>query len=369
MSPTSFVPAERDRRWWQYIGPWPFRPTLVFVTTWLFYNSTAVGAATVGDFNPARFIGSGLLESFISSLPVTAVVWLGRRWQNRYGQHWGSYVLFIVGAVVGAVIVRFFLVVDDITTSSFAGPLAIASTRITLFLVVVLAVAGVVTERLQNQVFATKAALEESRRQQDQILKADEDARRQVADLLHDRVQAGLIAACLELQALPEDDRQKDASISTIVKRLETIRGIDVKRAARALSPSLQDVDLHAAVRELASQYEPRTQTSVDVASDVERRISDLEMRLGLYRLTEQALLNAVVHGHARHVDVSIRIQDESTIVWEVRDDGRGLSTESVEQGLGSALMTTWMRRLGGEWSLEPREGGGACCRASMPLA
>ena len=204
--------------------------------------------------------------------------------------------------------------------------------------------------------------------QQEQILKADEDARRQVADLLHDRVQAGLIAACLELQALPEDEKQKDATIVTIVQRLENLRGIDVKRAARALSPSLQDVDLHASLRELAAQYEPRMETSVDVSSAVEERVTEPEVRLGLYRLTEQALMNAAVHGHAQHVDVSIRVTDDSTIVWEVRDDGRGLKDGQTTQGLGSALMTTWMRRLGGQWSLSARDDGGAVCRASIPL-
>lgn len=369
MSSTPLFPPMKERRWWNYAGPWPFRPVYVFVTTWLFYNITAVGAATVGaTFDPGRFVRDGLIQAFVSSLPVTFVFFVGRRWQIKHGVRWGSYVFFLAVAVAGTVTVRYFLVIGDIETTNLIGPLGVATTRITLFLLVTLAIAGAVTERLQKQIVATQEALEESRRQQEQILKADEDARRQVADLLHDRVQAGLIAACLELQSLPDDEAHKDAIIATIVHRLEQLRGIDVKRAARALSPSLQDVDLHAALRELAMQYGPRMETSVDVASDVELRIGDPEVRLGLYRITEQALMNAAVHGYAQHVDISIRISEGSMIVWEVRDDGRGI-TSPHDAGLGSALMTTWMRRLDGTWSLDARDGGGAVCKATIPLS
>ena len=367
MSSTAALPPVEDRRWWNYIGPWPFQPALVFVATFLFYNIGAVGAATTSStFDPANFLGGGLLEALLSCLPATATAWLGKRWQLSYGMRWSSYAFFIAVAVVGSVVVRYFLVLGEAFANNIFPPLFVATARITLFLLVLHALAGAVTERLERQVLATQAALDESRRQQVQILRADEDARRQVADVLHDRVQAGLIAACLELQSLPGDPQQKEA-ISAIVHRLEELRGIDVKRAARALSPSLQDVDLHAALRELGAQYEPSTSTRVDVPADVEKRITDPELRLGLYRITEQALMNAVIHGRAHQVEVSIRINDGNTIHWKVKDDGRGLAGGDSKQGLGSALINTWMRRLGGEWSLVDDDRGGALCRGSIP--
>ena len=368
MSSSVVVAQIPERRWWNFIGPWPFRPLLMWVASTLFYNITAVGAMTnSGNLSLRNFAVVGLSQAFISSLPIAAFMWLGKRWQVAHGVHWGSYLFFIACAAIGALTIRYFLVLRNVPPGDVDIALSIATSRVTLFLFVVLALAGAVTERLQRQVIATQEALEEARSQQEQILRADEEARRQVAELLHDRVQAGLIAACLELQALPEDE-QREAAIATIVQRLENLRAIDVRRAARALSPSLQDVDLHAALRELGSQYEPRMITSVDVATDVENLISDPETRLGLYRITEQALMNSAIHGFAQHVDVSIRVSGDFTIEWEVRDDGKGLSDGPVDQGLGSALTNTWMRRLRGEWSLKPRDGGGAVCRAAIPI-
>lgn len=365
---SSFQPVE-NRRWWNFVGPWPFRPTLMFAGGLLFYNITAVGAVTTtGNLSVRNYAVAGLADAFLSSIPLAVAMWVGRRWQRVNGVRWGSYLFFIAVAVAGALTVRYLLVLRDFYADDLVTAFGIAFARITLFMFVVLALAGAVTERLQRQVIATEVALEQSRTQQEQILQADEEARRQVADLLHDRVQAGLITACLELQTLPDDDQQRDASISTIVQRLENLRAIDVKRAARSLSPSLHDVDLHAAMRELSLQYEPRMITNVDVSTEVERRITNPEIRLGLYRITEQALMNSVIHGHAQHVDISIRISGDSMVEWEVRDDGRGLTEGDLKQGLGSALMTTWMRRLGGEWSVKPRDGGGVVCRAAIPL-
>lgn len=365
----TFPPVD-ERRWWNFIGPWPMRPVLMFVSSWYFFTVTAVGGMIYGSGPSIRdFLIDGFIQGFLSGLPIGGAMWIGRRWQAKHGVRWGSYVSFIGLAIVGALAVRYVFVIRFAVPESGEALIPVAALRLFLLISLVLAVAGAVTERLQKQVIATATALEEARRQQEQILKADEDARRQVADLLHDRVQAGLIAACLELQSLPEEESDRGRSVASIIRRLEGLRSIDVKRAARALSPSLHDVDLHAALRELGSQYEPGMVTRVDVPPEVEKRLTDPEIRLGLYRITEQALMNSAMHGHSRQVEASIQIIDDALIVWEVRDDGRGLDNRSTSPGLGSALMNTWMRRLGGEWTLAPIMTGGASCRATIPLA
>jgi signal transduction histidine kinase len=364
----TFPPVE-ERRWWNYIGPWPMRPVLMFVSSWYFFTVTAVGGMIYGAGPSIRdFLVDGFVQGLLSGLPIGVAMWMGRRWQRRHGVHWGSYLTFIGLAIVGALVIRYVFVIRFAFPTSSEALIPVAALRLFLLISLVLAVAGAVTERLQKQVIATAVALEDSRRQQEQILKADEDARRQVANRLHDRVQAGLMAACLELQALPGDEEERRQSITSIIRRLEGIRSIDVKKAARALSPSLQDVDLHAALRELGSQYEPGMVTYVDVSPEVENLLTDPEIRLGLYRITEQALLNSAVHGQAHHVEAVIRIIDNTSIHWEVRDDGRGLPIIESSPGLGSALMTTWMRRLGGEWTLNQMMSGGVSCRARIPL-
>lgn len=361
-------PALQEQRpWWRYVGPWPLRPLLVFVVTWYFFIVTTVGAITVSTQVGLRsFLADGLVQGVISAIPMGLTLWFGRRWQQRFGVRASSYVVFIFLAVALVIVTRYVLFVSDVVAERGASSLFFAFFRLTMLVLVALALAGAVTERLQRQVSATTAALEVSRRQQEQILQADESARRQVAEILHDRVQAGLIAACLELQSLPDNDEERRSVVAATIRQLESLRSIDVKRAVRALSPSLQDVDLHAALRELGAQYEPAMSTSVNVPTEVEQGIDDLDLRLAFYRVTEQALMNAATHGRARSVAVAMSITQES-VTLEIRDDGIGLPEQQIREGLGSALITTWARRLGGQWSLTNQPSVGAVLRFSAP--
>lgn len=142
---------------------------------------------------------------------------------------------------------------------------------------------------------------------------------------------------------------------------------MDVRRAARSLSPSLEDVDLQTALEELAAQYEPSMEMAVRVSSDIERRRAALapDVALAVYRIVEQALLNAATHGQAQHVSIDVDL-DGSRIVIAVRDDGRGLPATSTVAGLGSAVIETWTREFGGSWTLTDVSGGGAVLRAEL---
>lgn len=369
MTPDLDTALEPQRSWWGYAGPWPLRPVLVFIVTWYFFNVTTVGAITVAtDVGVREFFVDGMAQGFVSAVPLGLTLWLGRRWQMRNGVRWRSYLSFVFLGALLVVAVRYFVFLRPVVDERGESSLVFAFFRLTILVLVALALAGAVTERLQRQVNATTKALEVSRRQQAQILQADENARRQVAELLHDRVQAGLITACMELQSLPVDDEERRTAVAATIRQLETLRSIDVRRAARALSPSLQDVDLHAALRELGAQYEPTMRTTVDVSSDVEQRIDDPEIRLAIYRIAEQALMNSASHGRARNVDISVRISGP-TLTMDIHDDGVGLRDQPRSDGLGSALITTWARKLGGQWSLLDGAQGGAVLRLQASVS
>jgi signal transduction histidine kinase len=349
-------------RWLRFLGPWPFRPLVVFGFAWYFYLATATGQL-LGQQNtdPADWIRSAALLAVPPAAAMATVVFLGRQWQRRQGIGVLSYVVVLVAAAFTALAVR--LVIGALPWTPFTAPvpLLVGGLRNLVLVTFTLAVAGVLTKRLQEQVVATNAALDEVRVQQQLMLEADEAARRQVASLLHDRVQAGLIAACLELQMLsitsPGCDRE---AVLPIIAKLEDLRTLDVRRAARALSPDLHDVDLHSALEDLAAQYEPGMGTSIRVSADIDARRGRIgnDIVLAVYRIVEQALLNSATHGNARHARVEV---DEShdVVSISVRDDGRGVGPMR-NQGLGSAVLNTWTRHFDGDWSLTDHENGGA---------
>lgn len=366
MSPVSI----RVASWARQIAPWPLRPVVSFFVVWYFYVATATGQL-LGRENvaPSDWIRSVVVDATPAAIILALIILAGRQWQKRRGIHLPAYFVTLVAAASVALMVRLVIGAVPLSTLDTPVPIIVGVFRIVALLTITLAIAGALTARLQRQVEATQRALDQVEEQQALMLAADESARRQVAALLHDRVQAGLIASGLELQMLmntsPESDR---AAIRQIVSRLEELRTLDVRRAARALSPDLHDVDLQTALEDLAAQYEPAMGTVVHVTPELDSRRSEFgdDIVLAVYRVVEQALMNAAQHGRAQHAHVSVDL-DGSLVAIAVSDDGRG-APPSPPQGLGSAVLTTWTRLFDGEWSLVNAATGGAVVRVTLQV-
>jgi signal transduction histidine kinase len=228
--------------------------------------------------------------------------------------------------------------------------------------VFLLAVAGLVVRRLSRQTEIAELALAVSLEQQSVMLVNEERSRQQIALLLHDRVQAGLMTACLELRMAiapgADVDRQR---IDAIIARLDDIRGMDVRQAARTLSPDLVNVDLHTALQELAGIYEPGMRTVIDLSPSITGASSAVsaDTYLACYRILEQGLLNAAVHGGATQCTLSMSVSDNGLLTLALADNGRGLPAKSSTPGFGSAVIDSWCRVMDGDWRLEQISTGG----------
>lgn len=351
--------ADSDRLpWWRYLGPWELRPVPVGILYFLFGGFAALTALTAmsgSGWDAFLLVAPG---AFLSSGLVIAVLWLGRRYQLTHGLGLGGYLaITLLSSAVGIVI--------RIAMGAPLTPLIMGTANSAVgyvarswgLMLVVLTIFGLGTRRLQQQVDLTTEALAQTREQQEWMLAADERVRRQVADALHDRVQAGIIAACLQLQGLPTSDPEAQRRV---IQRLEDLRRLDVRGLARALSPAIAEVGLASALEDLASQYEPGLVATVAVDEAVECIPGEagLQVRLGCYRIAEQALLNAAVHARAETCSVDVRVEG-SEVVLRVADRGMGLGHQPHRPGLGSAVMTTWARALEGRWDWEPNASGG----------
>ena len=90
-------------------------------------------------------------------------------------------------------------------------------------------------------------------------------------------------------------------------------------------------------------------------------------LSLCLYRLTQEALHNAVRHAQARTVYVELR-RFRDRLLLNVRDDGTGFDAESG-CGLGLLGMEERLRQVGGALRIASRRGTGTTVSAEIPLA
>jgi signal transduction histidine kinase len=78
-----------------------------------------------------------------------------------------------------------------------------------------------------------------------------------------------------------------------------------------------------------------------------------------LYRIAQEAITNAVRHGHATAIELSCRC-NETSLLLRVADNGSGFKRRADDgEGLGLRLMRHRARAIGGEVAIAPREEGG----------
>jgi two-component system, NarL family, sensor histidine kinase UhpB len=196
-------------------------------------------------------------------------------------------------------------------------------------------------------------------------LVAQEGERRRVAQELHDEVGQTLTAIVLQLERLrrraPSDLRDE------LEEAREGARGSleDVRRIAQRLRPeALEDLGLRAAIETLCDRLSD--QSGIAVQARVPKELGSItpEMELVVYRVAQEALTNALRHGHASQLQVELE-RRESNLMLRVADDGIGL--DGARPGAGIQGMRERAMLVGGRVQLRTLDRGSEV-RLELPL-
>ena len=87
---------------------------------------------------------------------------------------------------------------------------------------------------------------------------------------------------------------------------------------------------------------------------------------LHLYRITEEAVGNAVKHSGAKNISVELDVLRGRTVLV-VEDNGKGFSQNSGSGGMGLRNIHYRAGVIGAELKIEPRKGGGTRLSCKLP--
>ncbi|MBI2816172.1 MAG: PAS domain S-box protein [Acidobacteria bacterium] len=222
-----------------------------------------------------------------------------------------------------------------------------------------------------------KQAEEERQRLSERLLKLQDKERRQLARELHDSTAQHLTALATYLAVI-----QKSALDRRARKALAECRMLaeECHREIRTFSyllhpPILDEIGLPDAVRWYCDGFTKRSGIRVDVkiSPHVGRLAPEIEG--AVFRIVQESLAN--IHRHSGSPEAEIRIdRNESHLVLEVRDKGRGLSEDvisggrisPVRVGIGIAGMQERIRQLEGKFDIESG-GNGTTVRTIIPIS
>jgi signal transduction histidine kinase len=200
-----------------------------------------------------------------------------------------------------------------------------------------------------------------------------EEERTRIAREVHDELGQALTSCKLDLSwlasRLPRKFKpllDKTRSLSAhIDSTIQTVRRISTE-----LRPGILDhLGLVAALEWQANEFQTRTGIRCDVRTKLLDPALDPEIATAFFRIFQETLTNVIRHAGATHVTVHLK-EAPGRIILEVKDNGRGISTEEVSnpQSMGLLGMKERAALLGGDFKIGRVRGGtGTKVAVSIP--
>jgi PAS domain S-box-containing protein len=214
----------------------------------------------------------------------------------------------------------------------------------------------------------TARDITERRRLEREILEISNREQRRIGHDLHDGVCQQLASIAFRVSIL--EDHLQDKFAPEAVEAAEIARLINesnsqARTVARGLFPvRLEESGLTVALEELADGISSRFQIRSDFANKAPAFVVDNEAALHLYFITQEALLNAVRHGKATEVTVSIE-PDGENLKLTIQDNGKGFRLAGANRtGMGIRIMRYRARVIGATLDLasQPDRGTRITC-------
>jgi signal transduction histidine kinase len=354
-----------------YLGPYDYRAGFIYFAILIFNLSNLRSFTFNYEFGWERieFFLLGFMVYIILGLPLYLslrlfqFLWRGRR------KVFGIYILELwLGSLITLMAIKAgqeFLI-PLVNTENFLIRGVFLGELISRFIFALFCVA-VTHHRLRSLGYQLDSVSQLNKQLKDrysQIIDSDEEIRSHASQLLHDRIQSKLMLAGAKLTRisglLPEEGK---LGIQPVIKELEHIRSIDVREVSQLLSPNLIGEGLAGACENLCAEYQTEVNFTISICQEIEE--IDEERRLGLYRIIEQSVINAIKHGPAANVAISVARVSERSLVLEVKDDGPGM--KSSNSGAGTVLIDAWVSKLGGVKEIESTPGSGYVIRVIIP--
>lgn len=188
--------------------------------------------------------------------------------------------------------------------------------------------------------------------------------RSRIAREIHDAISQHLFGLRMIASGMRRADPGNEQVVA--IERITEDALRDMQALLRELRPpGLEGTSLAPALEEVCAAYRDRLGLVVD--ADVANVSLPEPIEDALLRVTQEACTNAVRHGDARRLSVSMGRQN-GHVELAVRDDGAGFDPSALGAGSGLQHIRDRVSELGGTVDIDSAPGAGAAVTVRVPV-
>ena len=200
----------------------------------------------------------------------------------------------------------------------------------------------------------------EFKRLEKAIIKTGEKERQKIGNNLHDDLCPHLIGIeglSKVLKKKVEGHSREAGQLSDKITDLIKEATYKTRQLARGLCPVYFDHGLESSLQELVTNT--RIMHRMECSLDCREKIPEGStiMTINLYHIAQEAVQNAIRHGKADKIKITITIQ-ENIFLLSVKDNGVGMDTSRQTDGMGLRIMNYRAKLIGASLLIDSNDTG-----------
>ncbi|WP_428030208.1 ATP-binding protein [Ancylobacter sp.] len=235
---------------------------------------------------------------------------------------------------------------------------------------------ALIADRFNALGAALKAARDDNARLNERLVSVQDDERRHIASDLHDELGPCVFGLRANLESIdrlvgraePALAQRMGERVATMTDILDRIQGLN-RRLLRKIRPmALGHVPLAAVIADLLADFEshsPGRHIRLETEGLAERYGDSVDITI--YRCIQEAVTNALRHGDARNIAITLRgARRDGRLDLVIEDDGSGIAA-GAPRGFGLIGMEERIGALGGQWRILPASPSGTRIEVTIP--
>jgi PAS domain S-box-containing protein len=229
------------------------------------------------------------------------------------------------------------------------------------------------TSELMTAVNSLEMEIGERHRLEREILEISEREKARVGQDLHDGVCQELAGIAFLAKALKRNLEEEKLPAEAAAEKADEIANLlrGAIEGARGLATgmypvSIEESGLAAALEKLAGDTAERFHVGCKFQCRTPVVLADNQAAAHVYRITQEAVGNAIRHGRAKLVVITLAAEGDR-ITLRIEDNGGGRLEEMKPTGMGLKTMNYRARSIGGELEIQQRPRNGIAVVFSFP--